>query len=296
MSRLWRHPCASIAVIGLTGAAVITPVAHGRQADAARIYVTVMGANDAPVPRLTAADFKVYENKEEKNVTSADLATDPLSVEIITDRLGGRPEFTPVQMRAALMALVHTIQSVSPDSQISLRTFDSESIQQVKPTTSTDLLDRSIKKLFSNNGASVLLEAISDAARALQKAPNSHRAIIGLVAGYKPDTSGVFSRSTADVLRQSKASFWVLEAAAAAVSNPNRDVMLTQGTEESGGWHTAVSTGTALETAATRLAVLLVSQYGVTYAAPGIGANRRIDVTVRGDGLHVLAAHWVADK
>jgi hypothetical protein len=288
MSRPWRHPCASIAVIGLTGAAVITPVAHGRQADAARIYVTVMGANDAPVPRLTAADFTVYENKEEKHVTSADLATDPLSVEIITDRLGGRPEFTPVQMRAALMALVHTIQSVSPDSQISLRTFDSESIQQVKPTTSTDLLDRSIKKLFSNNGASVLLEAISDAARALQKAPNSHRAIIGLVAGYKPDTSGVFSRSTADVL--------VLEAAAAAVSNPNRDVMLTQGTEESGGWHTAVSTGTALETAATRLAVLLVSQYAVTYAAPGIGANRRIDVTVRGDGLHVLAAHWVADK
>ena len=56
-----------------------------------------------------------------------------------------------------------------------------------------------------------------------------------------------------------------------------------------------MSIGTAIEGAATRLAVLVLAQYAVTYAAPGSAANRRLDLTVHGDGLKVLAPHWTAD-
>jgi hypothetical protein len=199
-------------------------------------------------------------------------------------------------MRLGLNAFVDTILSVSPDSQISLRTFDSESILQVKPTMSAVQLTGTIRKLFSNNGNSVLLEAIADSSNELSFAKTPRRVIIGLIAGYKGDASGITSLQAAEALRRSGASFWAVEAAATGVMNPNRDVMLTQGTRDSGGYHTRIQVGTAVEVACTRMAVLVLAQYAVTYGAPGSGKNRRIDVAVKGQGLTVAAAHWAADR
>jgi von Willebrand factor type A domain len=294
MSRHIRHPLILAAFAVVISGAALTP-ARAIQADVATIYATVMGANGNPVPRLTAADFSLRENGEEKSITSAGLATEPMSVELITDRLGNSPEFTPDQMRAALAAIVRIVLLVNPDSTISLRTFDSEAVQQVKPTSNAVQLANAIKSLFSNNGNSVLLDAIADASDALMKAPNSHRVIVGLVAGYKGDTSSVTSLAAAQRLRQSRASLWVLEATASGVSNPNRDVMLNQGTRDSGGFHSTVAIGTALEGAATRLAALVVSQYAITYAAPSASANKRVELTVKGDAK-VLAPHWAPDR
>ena len=197
-----------------------------RQADEATMYATVLGANGHPVPRLSAAAFSVKENGEDKRLVRVGLAADPMSVELLTDRLGRSPEFTPDQMRAGLRTVVRTILAVNPDSTIGLRTFDSEAVQQVKPTSSAVALEAAIRKLFSNNGNSVLLDAIGDASEALRQSPRRHRVIVALVAGYKGDTSSLTSLAAAERLRQSGASFWALEATAAGVSNPNRDVML----------------------------------------------------------------------
>jgi len=284
----------ALAVPLMLSIAVSVP-ARPVQADTATIYATVVGPNGNPVPRLTAADFSLQENGEEKRVTGADLATEPMSVEIITDRLGKSPEFTPEQMRASLAAIVRVILLVNPNSVISLRTFDGEAVQQVKPTSSPVQLTNAIKGMFTNNGNSVLLDAIADASEALMKAPNSHRIIIALVAGYKGDTSSITSLAAAQRLRQSRASFWVIEARAQGVSNPSRDVMLSQATRDSGGFHSTVAIGTALEGAATRLAALVVSQYAITYAAPSSAANRRVELSVKGDAK-ILAPHWVADR
>jgi Ca-activated chloride channel family protein len=278
----------------IASGAALSP-AGAIQADEAKIYATVVGANGNPVPRLTAADFSLRENGEEKRIARADLATEPMSVELITDRLGKSPEFTPDQMRAGLAAFVRVLLLVNPDSVISLRTFDSEAVQQLKPTSSAVQLANVIKTLFTNNGNSVLLDAIADASEALVNAPNSHRVIIGLIAGYKGDTSSITSLAAAQRLRRSGASFWVLEATASGVSNPSRDVMLNQATRDSGGFHSTVAIGTALEGAATRLAALVVSQYAITYAAPSSAANRRIDLTVKSDA-RILAPHWAPDR
>jgi hypothetical protein len=296
MNRTTHPLCAGIV---LAAAACTVPVAATTgpiQADDARVYATVVGANGNPVPRLTAADFAVLENGAEKRVLSAALSTDPMSVEIITDRLGRTPEFTPDQMRAGLMAFVHTLVSINPDTQISLRTFDSEAVQLVKPTSSVARLESVIRKTFTNNGNAVLLDAIADASEDLQRAPNRHRIVIGLVAGYKGDSSSISSLAAAQRLRQSGASFWALEAVATGVSNPARDVMLNQATRDSGGMHTTVSIGTAIEAAAARLAVLALAQYEIRYAAPANTANRRIDVSVKTGGVNVLAPHWTPDR
>ena len=167
----------------LAALAVATTIRAG-QADEATIFATVIGANGNPVPRLGAADFSVKENGEDKRVLRAGFAAEPLSVELLTDRLGKSPEFTPDQMRAGLGAFVRTILAVNPDSTIGLRTFDSEAVQQVKPTSSAVALDSAIRKFFTNNGNSVLLDAVGDASEALVRSPNQHRVIVALVAGY----------------------------------------------------------------------------------------------------------------
>jgi hypothetical protein len=268
-------------VLGLLANASVARV----QPDQARIYATVVGANGNPIPRLTAADFSVKENGVEKSILGAQLSTAPISVELITDRLGKSPEFTADQMRAGLMAMARTLLSINPDTAISLRTFDSEAVQQVKPTSSAAQLQNAIAKFFTNNGNSVLLDAIADASEALLNAPNSHRVVIALVAGYKGDSSSISSLAAAQRLRQSGASFWALEAVATAVSNPARDVMLNQATRDSGGLHTTVAAG-----------VLALAQYEIRYAAPASSPNRRVDITVKNGAGQVLAPHWAPDK
>ena len=296
MRLIMRRPLVRLGLTAGLLVAIASPRFHAAQADEAKVFATVLGPNGNPVAHLTAADFVIHENGEEKRVLNADISTEPLAVELITDRLGGRSDFTPEQMRAGLDAIVETILSVSPDSQIGLRTFDSESVQQVKPTVSAVQLSATIKKLFSNNGNSVLLEAIADAGNALRFAKTPRRAIIGLIAGYKGDASGITSLQSAEALRQSGASFWAVEAVANGVMNPSRDVMLTQATRDSGGYHSRVQVGTAVANACTRMAVLVLSQYAVTYGAPASGKNKRIDVAVKGQGMTVAAAHWAADR
>lgn len=297
MSSSARRSCTNVALAILVCAAgsSAAPVV-AVQADDARIYVTVVGAGGNPVPRLTAADFSVRENGVEKRILGAELSTAPMSVELLTDRLGKSPEFTADQMRAGLMAIVRTLLSVNAETTISLRTFDSEAVQHVKPTSSLVQLENVIRKFFTNSGNSVLLDALADAGEDLQKAPNAHRLVIALVAGYKGDSSTITSLAAAQRLRQSGASFWALEAVATGVSNPNRDVMLNQATRDSGGMHATVSAGTAIEATATRLAVLALAQYEIRYGAPSRTSNRRVDVAVSTAGVQVLAPHWAPDR
>jgi hypothetical protein len=285
---------AALVVAGLVGMA---PPVHGaRTAKQGRVYVTVTGADGRPVKGLSAADFAVQENGTAKTVTSAESATAPLAVELLTDRLGG--SYSPDQMRAALSGIADTILGVIPESRIGLLTFDGASNQQVPLTSSQSELDSAIKKLFSNNSPAVLLEGIADASRVLATVPEERRAIVAVVAEYRADLSSVQPRNTAEALRTSKAALWMLEAHSGAGSAPNanRDVMSTMATRDSGGTSMGVGAGTALAAAATRLAVLMLAQYVVTYEDPLPQKDVRLDVTVKRPNLRILAPHWTSGE
>jgi len=127
---------------------------------------------------------------------------------------------------------------------------------------------------------------------------NAKRVIVAFVAGYKPDLSTMRGPIVAETLRKSGAALWALEGRSSSATNSessNRDQILDRGTAMSGGAHDRVLLGTALEGRAKRIAELLLSEYVVTYGAPG-GGGQTLEVTVGVKNAHVFAPTWTPPR
>lgn len=291
-----RIACLWMCVAGGTVAA--TRRVDTAQADFARVYVTVTDDAGRPIKGLVAADFIVRENNVPKKIVSVETATKPLSLEILTDRFGVRADFTADDARQALLNIVDIILGVIPESQIGIITTDGASVPAVPFTSSQTALNSKIKDFFTNGHTPVLLEGIADACRALGKMPEDRRAIIALVSGYKPETSGIEPRAAAEALRQNKVTFWALEGQAenGQSTNANRDALLLGATKDSGGMFSTVAAGTALPGAAQRLAVALVAQYEVTYENPANSKTTQLSIGTTRSGTRVLAPRWTSGR
>lgn len=263
----------------------------------ARVYVSVVDADGQPVKGLTASDFGIRENGEEKEVLSAEPATQPVALALMTDGLGVLPVYSAPLVRAALGTIVRTIRSgTSSETQIGYMRFDSAAIQQVNFGSSAATLDRAIGRLTSFPGPSVLLEAIADTCPKLRRMSTDRRIMFAVVAGYRGDTSVIDVREIPECLRTSGASLWAIEAVfdSAPVGNNRRDYVMLNATALSGGMHAAVSSGNALEAAGLRLASVIVSQYAVEYGPPGRLQRGGLAVTVKRPNLRVLAPAWTS--
>jgi hypothetical protein len=295
-SRAIRTACLGMSIAGAILAAP-RRVATA-QADVARVYVTVTDDAGRPLKGLAAADFVVRENTLPKKVVSVETATRPISLEILTDRFGVRADFTADDARQALLNIVDIVLGVIPESQIGIITTDGASVPVVPFTSSQAMLTGKIKEFFTNGHTPVLLEGIADACKALGKMPEDRRAIIALVSGYKPETSGIEPRAAAEALRQNKVTFWALEGQAenGKSTNANRDAILLGATRDSGGLLSTVAAGTALPGAAQRLAVALVAQYEVTYENPADSKTTQLSVATTRVGARVLAPRWTSGR
>ena len=291
-----RIACLGICIAGATLAAPGRAVTA--QADFARVYVTVTDEAGRPIKGLTAADFIVRENTAVKEIVSVETATGPVSLELLTDRFGVRADYTADDARQALLNIVDIVLSVIPESRIGIITTDGASVEAVPFTSSQAALNGKIRDFFTNGHTPVLLEGIADACKALSRMPEDRRAIIALVSGYKPETSGIEPRVAAEALRQNKVTFWALEGQAenGKATNTNRDVVLLGATRDSGGMLSTVAAGTALPGAAQRLAVALVAQYQVTYENPANSRTTQLSVASTRPGSRILAPRWTPGK
>jgi VWFA-related protein len=291
-----RIVCVWMCVAG--GTVTATRRVDRAQADFARVYVTVTDDAGRPIKGLTTEDFVVRENNEPKKIANVETASKPLSLEILTDRFGVRADFTADDARHALLNIVDLILGVLPESQIGIITTDGAAVPVVKFTSSPTALNNKIKDFFTNGQTPVLLEGIADACQALSKMPEDRRAIIALVSGYKPETSGIEPRVAAEALRQNKVTLWALEGQAenGQSTNVNRDAVLLGATRDSGGLLSTVGIGTALPGAAQRLAVALVAQYEVTYEAPANSKTTQLSVSTTRPGARILAPRWTSGK
>jgi hypothetical protein len=261
-----------------------------------RVYVAVADNKHKPVAGLTAADFRVAIDGQAQEIVSVAPATDPVSVVIITDRLGLEAAYNTFAVHRALSAFVKGVHAKLPDSLFALTTFDGPVVRIVGFSSPTGGLDRALGRLATNATDGAMLDGLKDATEVLKTATTDRRAIFAVFAGYRPDMSRQWNDTAAMALWQSKASLWAIEvrsSGANSFGNTHREQVVTQGSQMSGGLADTVGSAVGLDSMAQRMAALIANQYVITYGPGGGGgtASRRT-VTVAGKGLRVLAPAW----
>lgn len=293
-----RAPASISLTIALVMLAISPPVAVTAHFQPARVFVSVADNKGKPVAGLTTADFKIAIDDREQEVLSVGPATEPVSVVIITDRLGLDPAYSNFTVQHALSGFVKGIRSAVPDNQIALTTFDGPVVRITSFNSPPTDLNKAIGRLSTNALEGGMLDAVVDACELLRESKTERRVIFAMFAAYRADTSRQWNDRTAMTLWQSNASLWVLEVQSiggASGGNAAREEVATLGSRMSGGMHASVASAVGLSTQAQLMANLIGKQYMVTYA-PGSDAstNSRRKVAVNRNGVRILFPSWVA--
>lgn len=264
--------------------------------DQHKVLVSVADSRGRPVTGLTAADFKVVID-EPQEVISVVQATEPLSIVLLTDRLGFEAAYTPFDLGRALQDFVKGIRSKVPSSHFALTTFDGPVVRVVPFSQAGAELDKVIGRLSTVTRESALRDALIDVCQMMRSAPTSRRAIFTIFAGYRPDMSTVRTDSVGEALRLCDASLWVIEARVTgenSFGNNDREVVVDRGSAFSGGMREIVASAIGVDTVAKQMAELIAAQYLVTYAPGGGNRNSTRKVIVGRTGLKVYAPGWIA--
>lgn len=284
--------------LALSALVIHRPAGVGAVSAQDRVYVAVADSKGKPVAGLTAADFRVAIDDKDQEILSVAPATEPVSVVLITDRLGLEPVYSSFVVHHALAGFVKGIRSALPDSQFALTTFDGPVVRITGFSSPTAAFDKALGRLSTIATDAAMLDAVMDACQVISGATTERRAIFAVFAAYRPDTSTQWNDTATMALWQSKASLWAIEVRSTgsnSFGNVGREQVVDRGSVMSGGMSDSVASAVGLDSMAQRMAALIAKQYVVTYGPGGGGATgSRRKVSVGRTGLRVLAPAWVA--
>jgi VWFA-related protein len=261
------------------------------------IYVAALDAHRVPIADLSPPDFAVVEDGVERQVISAEVARGAMQIAIIVDDNGSG------LFRYGLLAFAERVQG---RAEIALFVVTGQVKKLFDFTTDVRLWSAGIATLGvrppTPEGGQVL-EAVSDAARALRRREAGRSAIIVLTVGGE-EHSTLRARDVLNQLHDSRALFYVLSAASATIrptrkvdkpaelldSNLERNHVLGDGPAQSGGQRRDVIATSALLTDVQEIARDLLSRYAVTYVRPAGGRTpQKLVVSVRRPDVRVIA-------
>ncbi len=254
------------------------------------IYVTAVDSKGAPVQGLTAADFAVREDRTAREVLKVAPAIEELHVALLIDDSQAATSMTQ-SIRDAITAFIDKLQG---KAQIALITFGERPTTQVEYTNSTAQVKKGVGRVFPRSGAGpYLLEAIVDASRGLERR-NAIRPVIVAITIEGIEFSNQHYQPVLDSLQKSGAIFYALAVGTPADSMTdemrNRNIVLAEGTERSGGSREQVLADMGLPDKMREVADELLSQYVVTYSRPEtLIPPERIEVTTTKPGVTVRA-------
>ena len=282
--------------IGLSFATIVPrPAAHA-SFDKQTVLVAVADNKGKPVTGLTAADFRVVIDQPQEIISVAP-ATEPLSIVLLTDRLGLESSYTPFDLARALQSFVKIIRSKASGSHFALTTFDGPVVRVVPFGQAGADLDRTIARLSTVTRESALRDALMDVCQMMRTAPTARRVIFTVFAGYRPDMSTARTDIVGEALRLCDASLWVIEARTTgenSFGNNDREMVVDRGSAFSGGMREVVASAIGVDTVARQMAELIAGQYLITYAPGGGTRNSTRKVMVARNGLKVYAPGWIA--
>jgi Ca-activated chloride channel family protein len=288
-----------VVILGVVSVWTIHPSAAA-EATVRTVYVTITDGKGAPVPDLTAADFKVKEGGKDREIVKAEPAkTRPHLALMVEERLA--PD---TQTRVGLFEFVKRINGAA---EISLITVGLRNNTVVPYVTDPNTLLKAINELSLNpQPTSNLTEGINDIAKIFEK-EHPERPVIVVVGFSGGQAGGASANNVLTTLRQSAATMYAVTYGGPGTTNsPNlgtmgdessREQVLGDGAKQSGGRRTDVVTTANIMKALQQVADDLAAQYMISYALPdGVKPDRRFSISTERKGLTLRAPAAVPDK
>lgn len=281
---------------------VFMPSLAARQDTQKTIYVSVLDENNNPITDLKPDELGVFEGGVQRAVVSAKPATTPMSILMLGDTSkvaggGGVDQKKSASaagemirdIRAAFSAFSQDIFAKSPESEIGIMEFGQASIMVTNFTSKSADVEKGITRLFPKpDSDSVLLEAIMEGAKELDKRKNMRRAMISINVEPGNEASREPPNNILKGLAQSRAPLFSISLQKGDLRDQRRGVVLPQLAQQTGGVHQIIVGQSALVTLAKGVAAALLGQYEITYTRPAgpmppgiqVGAKRPGKITI----------------
>jgi VWFA-related protein len=294
------HP---LFVCSLAACLTAVPVVSASRQDAGprtrNVYITALDASGAPAKDLTVADFTVREDGKPREVLKVAPATAPITLSIIVDD-SQAAEPTIQELRRGLTAFMD---QMAGKAEIAIATFGERPTGIVDYTTSTPVLKRGVEKIFSRQGAGAyLLDAIVEVSRGLQKKENVERPVIlAITVESGPEFSNIYHQPVLSELRKSGAMFNAIAVGTPSDSQTdemrNRGLVLSQGTQMTGGRRDQVLAVSALPGKLKQVGDELLNQWVITYGRPDqLVPPEKIEVTTTRSGITLRAGRTAPQR
>lgn len=255
------------------------------------VYVGVVDAKGEPVTGLTGADFRVREDGTAREVLKAGEATDPMSIALLVD--DSQAINPALQMiRDAVTAF---ITALAGKAEIALITFGDRPTIAVEYTTDQKKLLDAAHHIFPRPGSGAyLMDALVEVSKGMPKRESRRRAIVVLTMDDETEFSNRHYQEVLAQLDKSGAALHVVSLGMPGSNQAdearNRNTVIAEGTERTGGRRDNVLALTGAEPRMKQLAAELIHQYVVTYAHPDtLIPQEKIEVTVGNPALTVHA-------
>jgi hypothetical protein len=155
------------------------------------------------------------------------------------------------------------------------------------------MLQKGVTKIFARTGSGAyVMEGIAEVARGLERREAKRPTIVAIYIDAGVEFSNMYYQNVLDGLRKSGATLHVLaignSGSAESDEQRNRNIVVAEGTSQTGGRRDQVLAESAIAEKLSQLADELTNQYVVTYARPEkLIPPQKVDVQVGRPGLTV---------
>ncbi|MEZ5319152.1 MAG: hypothetical protein R2752_17260 [Vicinamibacterales bacterium] len=305
----------TMAALAAAGWATAARPSASQATEEKQVVVTVVAADShAPVIGLPATAFALREDNLDREVVSAERATDPMAVVLLADTTTAFLQYAH-ELREAAQSFAATLHELSPETELAIWEFGGADIPVTDFTTDPNALREASLKLFpkgsfsnmsdadlgslaptgsrgQNVVASNLLEAVVGASRVLAKRPEHRRVIVSFNSDVSVEASALTGQRIQDEVQAARVTWFATSLSEKVANGPLRDNVMNVLCPVSGGLRTTIVDVAALGNAMAMAARTLASQYVLTYRRPVGTSPRNLLVGVRVEGLRVFAPRW----